>query len=170
MDYQKLIQLAAAGESARVEFKRTTGQRTEATKTICAMLNGTGGIVLFGVTDQGAIQGQKISAKTIEDLVAEQRRIEPPAFPDLETVTLGNGNQVIAVHVSSGGGPYTYNGRPYIRYGPVTSIMPKEQYEKVLLEQMHATRRWENQPVVEKTIRDIDTSRLVSIVEEAIRR
>jgi len=51
------------------------------------------------------------------------------------TVELDNGNQVIAVRVSAGGGPYTYNGRPYIRYGPVTSVMPKEQYEKVLLEQ-----------------------------------
>lgn len=170
MDHQKLIQLAAAGESTKVEFKRTTGQRTEATKTICAMLNGSGGIVLFGVTDQGAVQGQKISAKTIEDLVAEQRRIEPPAFSEIETVALDNGNHVIAVLVSMGGGPYTYNGRPYIRHGPVTSVMPKEQYEKVLLEQMHATRRWENQPAVTSTLQDIDTSRLVSIVEEAIRR
>ena len=170
MDHHKLIQLAAVGESAQVEFKRTTGQRTEATKTICAMLNGSGGIVLFGVTDQGVVQGQKISAKTIEDLVAEQRRIEPPAFPEIETIALDNGNHVIAVIVSTGGGPYTYNGRPYIRHGPVTSVMPKDHYEKILLEQMHATRRWENQPVVASTLQDIDINRLVSIVEEAIRR
>ncbi|MDL1962376.1 MAG: putative DNA binding domain-containing protein [Deltaproteobacteria bacterium] len=49
-DVKKLIQ---NGESETVEFKRSTGQRTTAAKTLCGMLNGTGGMVLFGVTDKG---------------------------------------------------------------------------------------------------------------------
>jgi ATP-dependent DNA helicase RecG len=170
LNIQELKQLASSGESERLEFKRTTGQRSEATKSICGMLNGTGGVVLFGVTDKREIRGQKISAKTIEDIVAEHRRIEPPVFPEILTITLDDGNQVIAILVHAGGGPYTYNGRPYIRYGPVTTVMPKEQYEKLLLEQMHASRRWENQPSEGLGIQDIDHTRLVSVVEESIRR
>jgi len=49
-DVEKLIQY---GESEAVEFKRSTGQRTTAAKTFCGMLNGTGGMVLFGVNDKG---------------------------------------------------------------------------------------------------------------------
>ena len=49
-DVEKLIQ---NGESETVEFKRSTGQRTTAAKTLCGMLNGTKGMVLFGVTDKG---------------------------------------------------------------------------------------------------------------------
>ena len=49
-DVEKLIQ---NGESETVEFKRSTGQRTTAAKTLCGMLNGTGGMFLFGGTDKG---------------------------------------------------------------------------------------------------------------------
>jgi ATP-dependent DNA helicase RecG len=49
-DVEKLIQ---NGESETVEFKRPSGQRTTAAKTLCGMLDGTEGMVLFGVTDKG---------------------------------------------------------------------------------------------------------------------
>ena len=59
MNVQELRELVLDGESDRLEFKRTTGQRTEAAKTVCAMLNGRlGGFVLFGVTDNsGRVRG-----------------------------------------------------------------------------------------------------------------
>jgi ATP-dependent DNA helicase RecG len=166
----ELEQIVAGGETERVEFKRSTGQRSEAAKTVCAMLNGLGGMVLFGVTDRGEITGQKISTLTIEDIVNELRRIEPPAFPELETLTLDNGHAVVAVHVPSGGGPYTYDGRPYQRHGPTTSLMPKERYERLLLEQMHAGHRWENRPALGLDVEDLDHAELLRTVEEAIRR
>jgi len=40
-DVEKLIQY---GESETVEFKRSTGQGTTAAKTLCTMLNETGGM------------------------------------------------------------------------------------------------------------------------------
>jgi ATP-dependent DNA helicase RecG len=134
------------------------------------MLNGLGGMILLGVNDRGEIPGQKISTKSIEDIVNELRRIEPPAFPDLETLTLDSGHAVIAVYVPGGGGPYTYDGRAYQRHGPTTSVMPKERYEQLLLEQMHAGHRWENRPAVGLGVEDLDQTELVRTVEEAIRR
>lgn len=41
------------GESKIVEFKNPTGQCKNAAKTLCGMLNGTEGRVVFGVTDKG---------------------------------------------------------------------------------------------------------------------
>ncbi len=77
MNLKELKELVKQGESDRLEFKKSTGQRTAATKTVCAMLNGMGGFVIFGVTDKGEIKGQQVSAKTIEDLSNEIRNIEP---------------------------------------------------------------------------------------------
>ena len=64
MNLKSLHKIAKQGESQIIEFKRTTGQRTEAMKTVCAMLNSNGGHVIFGVSDQGEIKGQEVSAKT----------------------------------------------------------------------------------------------------------
>lgn len=49
-DVEKLIQ---SGESEAVEFKKYTGQRTTTAKTLCGMLNGTEGMILFGVNYKG---------------------------------------------------------------------------------------------------------------------
>ena len=51
MNLKALKELIQGGELEHVEFKRTTGQRTKAARTVCSMLNGLGGFVLFGVTD-----------------------------------------------------------------------------------------------------------------------
>jgi ATP-dependent DNA helicase RecG len=171
MNLEDLNQLATQGESEHLEFKRTTGQLNAGLRTVCAMLNGTGGFVLFGVGDRGELVGQGVVAHTIEGITQELRRLEPPAFPDIETVPLENGRSVIVLRVPRGGsGPYTYDGRPYVRQGPTTSVMPRERYEQLLLERMHATRRWENQPAEGLTINDLDHSEIILTVEEAIRR
>jgi len=85
MDFDELRDFIQKGESDRIEFKKSTGQRTAGTKAVCAMLNGLGGFVLFGVNDKGEIVGQEISTKSLEVLSNELRKIEPPAFPQLET-------------------------------------------------------------------------------------
>ena len=76
--------LAASGESETLEFKETTGTRREAVMTVCAFLNQGGGQVLFGVTQTGVVSGQQVSERTIEELSAELREINPPAFPTVE--------------------------------------------------------------------------------------
>ncbi|MBT6143783.1 MAG: ATP-binding protein, partial [Gemmatimonadetes bacterium] len=65
MTLAELHNLIAAGESATVEWKKTTGQRTAGAKTACAMLNGRGGHVLFGVTPDGEPAGQQVSDDTL---------------------------------------------------------------------------------------------------------
>ena len=161
MNVNELKELIFGGESERVEFKRFTGQRTDAVKTTCGMLNGLGGFVLFGVTDSGEMVGQQVSAKTLEDMAAVLRRIEPPAFPDIETISLKKGLSVIVLTVSGGGGPYTYDGRAYLRHGSTTTVMPRDEYERRLVERLHATQRWENEPVAEGvSIEDLDAEEI----------
>ena len=136
MNQKELQKLVAAGENERVEFKATTGQRSQAAKTVCALLNNLGGFVVFGVSDKGDIVGQKVAAGTLESIAAELRKIEPPAFPDIATVPLKKDIAAIVLTVTGGGGPYTFDGRPYLRHGPTTIVMPREEYERRLVECM----------------------------------
>jgi len=53
MQIQDVEKLIRNGESESAEFKRTTGQRKTAAKTLCGMLNRTGTMVLFDITDKG---------------------------------------------------------------------------------------------------------------------
>jgi hypothetical protein len=64
MDADIVSTLAASGESEMLEFKRSTGQRTDVAKTVCAMLNNRGGKVLIGVEPDGSVIGQDVGDQT----------------------------------------------------------------------------------------------------------
>lgn len=170
MNLPELKRLVAKGESERVEFKKSTGQRTEAAKTVCAMLNGVGGVVLFGVTDRGELSGQKAAESTLRDVVQELKRIEPAVFPKVATVKLGKKRSVIVVEADPLPDVFTYDGRPYVRHGAVTSIMPRRQYDNLILEKLHPSQRWENQPA-DRTVKigDLEAEEIQRTVDIAIR-
>lgn len=48
-------------EGVDIEFKETTGQLNRGMETLCGMMNGNGGIVVFGVRNNGKIVGQAVS-------------------------------------------------------------------------------------------------------------
>ena len=102
MTPEQITALAATGESETLEFKRTTGTRREAARTVCAMLNQRGGHVLFGVTPEGDVVGQQVSERTTEEVSAEIQRIDPAAFPEIERVRVTDDLERIAVRVSQG--------------------------------------------------------------------
>ncbi|MGQ0570097.1 MAG: AlbA family DNA-binding domain-containing protein, partial [Armatimonadota bacterium] len=64
MTLEQIATWAASGESETLEFKRTTGERREATRTLCGMLNHRGGRVLIGVEANGHVGGQQVSDHT----------------------------------------------------------------------------------------------------------
>ncbi len=75
----ELRQLVKEGEGPSLEFKRSTGELRDGMQTICAFLNGSGGIVLFGVRDDGNIEGQEVSNQTLREISQFAERFEPPA-------------------------------------------------------------------------------------------
>ena len=82
------------GESETLDLKRTTGERREAARTICAMLNHRGGRVI----------GQMVSDRTVEEVAQELGEIEPPVFPSIERVDFAEGRQLLVVTASTGSG------------------------------------------------------------------
>ena len=60
-------------------------------------------------------------------------RPAPPLWSFVENHDFAeNGRNVIALRIP-GGGLYTYGGRPYVRRGSTTSLMPKAEYERRLV-------------------------------------
>ena len=171
MNIDHITSLAASGESETLEFKETTGTRREAAMTACAFLNQGGGQVLFGVTPGGVVAGQLVSERTIEELSAELRRIDPPAFPTVERVPVDSGREVIVVSTGQGASrPYSYRGTAYRRVGNTTLAMSADEYNRMLFERMHSEQRWENQPAVGWSVDDLDVAEIRRTVAEAVRR
>lgn len=166
----EITHLIEQGESETLEFKRTTGERVEATKTACAMLNRDGGVVLIGVTKAGVITGQQVSDGTIERLAQELQNIDPPVFPRIDPVAVGDGKTVLTIRVGRGGmRPYRHKNDAYLRVGNTTRRMTQEEYNQILLERMHSEERWENQPASGWSIDDLDLGELRRTVLESIR-
>ena len=128
----------ASGESENQEFKESTGQRRIASQALCAMLNQRGGRVLFGVSDAGEVRGQEMGNDTLEDISQEIKEIDPPVYPRVHPVELGNGRHVIVVSVDSGQTkPYTHRNRAYKRVGSATHEITKDEYNRMLVERLH---------------------------------
>ena len=171
MNIERITALAASGETETLEFKETTGTRREAAMTVCAFLNQDGGQVLFGVTQNLAVVGQQVSERTVEELSAELRRIDPPAFPTVERVPLDGDREVIVVSTGQGASrPYTYRGSAYRRVGNTTLAMSADEHNRMLLERMHSEQRRENQPAAGWSVNDLDVAEIRRTVSEAVRR
>jgi ATP-dependent DNA helicase RecG len=170
MTRDEIANLVARGESETLEFKKSTGERVEAAKTTCAMLNNRGGLVLIGVAKDGTVAGQDMSDSTIERVATELQNIDPPVFPTIDRVPVANGKTVLMVQVGRGAmRPYAHKNIPYRRVGNTTRRMTQEEYSQTLLERMHNEERWENQPAVGWSIDHLDAREIQRTVAEAVR-
>lgn len=168
---EQVLAAARAGESETQEFKRSTGEQRSAMHALTAMLNHRGGRVFFGIEPDQHVVDQQVSDRTLEELAQEIAQIEPPVFPAVERVVVAEGREVLVVTVTQGPGrPYSHRGVPYRRVGNVNARMSRDEYNRLLLETLHAERRWENELAEGWTVVDLDADEIVRTVDEAVRR
>jgi len=146
----------AKGESDTLEFKKSTAERDTAMKTVCGMLNGSGGRVFIGVTEAGKVRGQEVSDATLKDMAQAVVPFDPAAHVRQDRVRLADGKQVFVLQVEpSPLAPHTFQGRPYRPVNSTTSVMPQSEYQRRLLERDHATLRWENRAAAGDFVLDL---------------
>ena len=139
---KQLAALVKEGEGHALEFKRSTGELKEGIQSLCAFLNGSGGMVLFGVRPEGIIEGLKAGRELV--LAAVEGGVDMR--------------------------PFTYEGRPYERVGSTTRRMPQAKYERLLVERGHAKRRWENLSAEGLALKDLDRKEILRTRELAIQQ
>ena len=162
---------ARAGESETQEFKKSTAEKDRACRSLCAFANGRGGRVLVGVSPGGTVVGQDVGDRTLQELAQEFQGFEPPLFPDVERVPVDGGRDVLVLTVARGARvPIAFRGVAYERVLNTTRVMPRETFQRLLLEEMHATERWENRPAEGWDVGRLDRREMVLTLEESIRR
>jgi ATP-dependent DNA helicase RecG len=172
MELEELQRIVAAGESETVEFKKSTGLLTRAGETLCAFLNGSGGRVFFGIAPDGQIVGQQVSDKTQREVAAMLARFEPAAKIETERLHLANGHEVLVLKAKPTPllVPFIFEGKPYQRIGPTTSVMPQEHYQALLLERCKDQSRWENFPATDFRLEDLDQEEILRTVRLGIEK
>ena len=138
--------LMSDNETDSVEYKATTGQLERGMETLCAFLNGSGGSVLFGITDKGQINGQEVADSTKRNIAEAINRIEPTAEVQIIYIPLpDNAKKIIVLHVEDArlNRPFCYKGRAYVRVESMTTVMSQATYEKLLLQRDGGKYRWE---------------------------
>lgn len=94
---QEIMALARAGESQTVEFKLENEKQPDIGELLAALANADGGVVLFGVTDQGEIAGVR-QPNTIEQrIVSAARSCRPPLNPYLTVYTVAVDGKMVVV-------------------------------------------------------------------------
>ena len=171
MEYQEIEALIALKESKNLEFKESTGQLDRSMETLCAFLNGDGGIVLYGVKDNGNVVGQEVSDSTKRAIAEAINRIEPFVSLEINYVRIPNSDKfVIVVNAEKQRfmRPFAYKGRAYLRIESTTTVMPQEQYNHLLM-QRGGKYGWEAMVNPDLKISDLDENAILGAVREGIR-
>lgn len=167
IELQRLI-TESKGEWEHVEFKKSTSELLGGMESLCGFLNGAGGKVLFGITNAGRTVGQDVSDATFQEVANAIRKLEPPAWIEQIRVAVGTKEVLILETTLRADGPYTFDGRPYLRIGSTTSRMPQVEYQRRLLTRSMTQHRWEDESAEGYALDDLDTAEIERMLDAAV--
>ena len=173
IDLDYIQHLAENHEGVDVEFKETTGQLNRGMETLCGMINGSGGTVVFGVSNKGKIIGQEIGDKTTREIGEAINKFDPAVDIQPTYVHVDDSDKYIIVFQTDGletDKPYMWDGKPYRRHDSVTSVMPREKFIR-LHELQHGLKyKWESKENKQLNIEDLDGQLIQNVIQSAVRR
>ena len=124
IEWPEVERRIAAGEDDRTEFKRGIGDVRAVARTVCAFANGTGGLLVIGVDDRGAVAGVPADAEGVQERLTGllHTACGKPVTARCGRHETGAGwVHWIAVHRHQRGyEPFSYDGRFWIRRGRAT--------------------------------------------------
>ena len=142
-------------------------------ETLCGMINGSGGVVVFGVSNKGKIIGQEIGDKTTREIGEAINKFDPAVDIQPIYVPVDNSDKYVIVFRTDGletDKPYMWDGKPYRRHDSVTSVMPREKFIR-LHELQHGLKyTWESKVNQQLTIGDLDGQLIQNVIQSAVRR
>lgn len=173
IDIDYIRKIISNNEGVDVEFKETTGQLNRGMETLCGMINGHGGIVVFGINNKCKIVGQEISDKTTREIGDALRKFDPAIDIQPQYIPLDYPKKYLIVFCSNGldnDKPYMWDGKPYQRHDSVTTVMPREKFLRLHEEENGLTYKWERKVNPELTIASLDGDLIRKVVDGGIRR
>lgn len=161
-----IIKLSQLGEGKTLEYKRNADSLVSVLKSVVAFANTAGGIILFGVADDGTIFGVKDPDKIQEKLANSiANRIRPHLIPDLSVTKIEN-KFVISLQIEHAYGPYHLADQDpeksiYIRMGNSNHLAGPEIIEE--LKRLGHYSSYDKMPCDDVTESGLDIERIKSV-------
>jgi len=135
MRAQEILHLIEQDESDSLELKRSLGERREVIETAGAFANGSGGIILVGVSPNKEIIGIQIGIDTLESLANTiKQNTDPAVLPSISVAQIEN-KQVIIIQVyESPVKPVLAYNKAFKRVGRSNHILSSAEIAKLALE------------------------------------
>lgn len=159
MEALELIQRIGNGEDSYTQFKQQAIPVKDLAKELVAFSNADGGIIIFGVHDNGEILGlDTTEVEKIGQLVgnAANENMRPPIHPLTENISIGD-KKVVLVTISKGvSKPYATNsGEYYTKSGADKKKVSQEELRRLFAESKHLFA--DEEIVYKSSISDINT-------------
>ncbi len=150
-------------EFKQVEFRAdrlTAPKRDNLADEIAAFANAGGGVLLCGVTDDGAVQGMsREQMNALERIVVElcSHSIKPPLFDITTTRHELDDKALLAVSVAKGTAQHDSPGGSFRRVGSSKRQMARDERMRLAQQRSQALYRWfDEQPVPNTGFRTLD--------------
>jgi len=138
METLELIERIGNGEDSFTQFKQEPIKTKDLAKEFVSFLNAEGGIIIFGVEDDGNIRG--LSTVEIEKLGQDigntaDQNVKPPFHPIVENFSIGD-EKVMVVNIPKGTSkPYaTSSGDYYIKSSSDKKKISQEELRRLFAE------------------------------------
>ncbi|MEA3342538.1 MAG: helix-turn-helix domain-containing protein [archaeon] len=164
MDISRLL---TQKESETLEFKESLRMKEEIGGAVSAFANASGGTILIGVTDAGAVKGLDVGKKTTTDLAEYiKKNTDPNIFPEIKVHDI-DGREIISVAVKeSHDKPVFYRGRAYKRVGDTSPKINSSEIRK-LAKESGPKAYWDRQICEKAVMDDIDEEKLAWFLKKA---
>lgn len=164
----ELIERINNGEDSFTQFKREAIAAKDLAKEFVAFLNAAGGVIVFGVEDNGRIQG--LSTAQIEELGqlignTANENVKPPFYPLVENRSINERKLVIAYVPKGSVKPYSTSGGEYLtKSGADKKKLSQEALRRLFAE---SKRLYADEESVYGTdITDLDTALFYKFLEK----
>jgi ATP-dependent DNA helicase RecG len=158
------------GESETVEFLSGSTRPDTVARTVCAMLNQQGGVIVWGVDDSGEVTGVEDADARVQELhkVIAQAVTPLPLFS--ATARPVARQEVIVVEVPRGADkPYSVSREIWVRVGQSTLRASTDQSAELVQLSASTLERWEREPLPGFSIEDCDRNELATAKSEITR-
>lgn len=159
MNKIELLEMIKNGENSYVEFKLDSISPNELAEEVVAFINSDGGIILFGVDDNGDIEG--ITRTDLEEWIINicRNNCDPGILPFFEIIKGVEVNKDIGIlRIPRGFVHKTNRGRWLIRAGSTKRDATTEELARLF--QQRGLVHYDIAPVPRTAVKDIDIDRL----------
>lgn len=165
-----LKNLLKLGESETLEIKQTSLKQGIA-KTLCSFLNGKGGKIILGISDNGDVVGVKHAQQTIKALEVYLSRSIIPDVPSSFSILSIDGKECIICSVWAGSRkPYIFDGSIYYRRGSSTQKASSQEISELIHGRQLAELHWERQLALGVDYEDLDEDLINTTFEAFVKR